>query len=121
MKLLAIAVMVLTLVLAVIAGVSIYTWGYRSSASASSYDGYEPALREWFALSRVQVTKVKHLAGPLYAIRYRSKRNPTKQYCPMADVSTKYKGGSQDFDNFWWTAGWAGFTGKGVENYICDF
>jgi hypothetical protein len=50
-------------------------------------------LSECFALSRVKVAKVKHLAGPFYAVRYHSRRDSRKQYCVMVDVSTKYKGG----------------------------
>jgi hypothetical protein len=113
-----IALIALIVVVAGASGFSIYTWGYRSAAQ--SYDGYEPVLREWFGLSRFKVAKIRHLAGPFYAIRYRS-RNPKKQYCVMVDVSTRYKGGSDDYDHFWWTGGFFGFTGKGVEDFICDF
>jgi hypothetical protein len=72
--------------------------------SASSYTGYEPVLREWFALSRHDVAKVKHLAGPFYAVRYRSTKRKGKQYCLMIDISTEYKAGNGP-DRFWTTSG----------------
>ena len=90
--------------------------------SASSYTGYEPVLREWFALNRIEVKKVKHLAGPFYAIRYST--SGKAQRCVMVDVSTQYKGNraDQEFDAFWYTAGVLGFADKnGGEHAICDF
>ena len=106
MRFLALAIVTLAAAVAAVAGFSIYTWGYRSS-SASSYQGYEPVLREWFALNRYDVAKVKHLAGPFYAVRYRSRKRSGKQYCLMVDVSTRYKATKADPDDrFWRTRPW---------------
>lgn len=117
MKTFILAIVALVIVAAA-AGVSIYTWGYRSS-QANSYAGYEPVVREWFGLTRHEVAKVRHLAGPFYAVRYRSRSRPGKQFCVMIDVSTVYKASANDDDRFWETRG--EFFGPGTERAICDF
>jgi hypothetical protein len=89
-KRVAVSIFALVVVVAVGAGVSIYTFGFRSTQP--SYSGYEPVLREWYALSRYDAAKIKHLHGPFYAIRYRSRSHRGKQYCVLVDVSTRYKG-----------------------------
>jgi hypothetical protein len=110
-----------SLVLGLIAvAAAIYFSASPQLPSASSYTGYEPVLHEWFALSRYKVARIKHLAGPFYAIRYRSRAHAGKQYCLMVDVSKEYKGGAGDFDGFWQTRGYFGFAGKQEEG-ICDF
>lgn len=116
---LALGILVASAVLAAIAAASIYTWGYRTSSNP--YAGYEPVLRQWFALDRYDVAKVKHLAGPFYALRYRSRSRTGKQYCLMIDVSTRYKSTSDSpGDRFWITRG-IFETGERVESAICDF
>jgi hypothetical protein len=72
-------------------GAAIYFSAKSDIPSSSSYSGYEPVLKEWLALSRIKVAKIKHLAARFYAVRYRSRKKPEKQYCVMVDVSTTYK------------------------------
>jgi hypothetical protein len=110
---LAIAVILLAVVVALAVGASIYTFGFRSTQP--SYSGYEPVLHEWYALSRYDVAKIKHLHGPFYAIRYRSRSHPGKQYCVLVDVSTEYK--EAPSDRFWTANG----PFPDVERNICDF
>jgi hypothetical protein len=75
-------------------------------------------LEEWFALSRVEVKRVKHLAGPFYALRYhRPKDPPNKQRCLLVDVSRQYKGSGDVQDRFWLSIGLSG----APEQRICDF
>ncbi|HZQ65662.1 MAG TPA: hypothetical protein VFA66_10595 [Gaiellaceae bacterium] len=119
MKSLAVAVFALAGVLAAAAGFSIYVWGYRSDAARTSYAGYGPVIRQLFALNRYDVAKVKHIAGPFYALRYRSRSRKGKQYCLMIDVSTRYKATSNDPDRFWTTNGF--FGANSAERSICNF
>jgi hypothetical protein len=98
-------------------GAAIYFNSKSDIPSSSSYSGYEPVLRQWFALNRYEVAQVKHLAGPFYALRYRSRSSPAKQYCLLVDVSTKYKADANSPDRFWNTRGYFANT----ERDICNF
>jgi hypothetical protein len=115
-RLLALAVIAHAIVAAA-GGVSIYTWGYRSSAPAS-YGGYEPVVREWFSMSRIEVTKIRHLAGPFYVLRYRSQKTLGSSTASWSTSAPSTRGGEGELDRLWWTDGPAGIAGK---RGICDF
>jgi hypothetical protein len=59
-------------------------------SSASSWAGYEHVVRSYFALDRLKVDAVNHLAGPFYVVRYRrSELHPAFQRgnCALVDLS----------------------------------
>lgn len=89
--------------------------------STPSYKGYEPVLREWFALSGANSVTVRHLTGPFYVVRYSSHRQPGKLLCGMVDVSTEYKADANNYDRFWWTGGAFGPAKGKVKSQTCDF